>query len=120
MTNAAFARPAATRSALVAGQVVVGPDRHHDDGSGRRPYLILQIADGMAYVIEFSHSRQGQWMTDELGGGSYLATRDFRTGQWMGQWVPSSICDRYSRQLTTPTRESALDYCATQFARLRR
>ena len=116
MANAALDRPAG-RSALVAGQVVIGPDRYHEDGSGRRPYLVLQVAGDQAYVVEFSHSPQGDWVTDELGGGSYLALWDFRSGEWLGRWVAVAHCDRYRRQLSGPSRESALDYCAGQFAR---
>lgn len=124
MTNQATQRPAAAITGITAGQVVIGPDRHHSDGSGRRPWIVQQVHGDMAYVAELTHSRQGTWVTDELPTAghrlSYLALTDWRTGEWMPQWVPTAILSSYRRQLTTRTREAALDAVAVAYARRRR
>ena len=122
MTNAATARPASHR-VLTQGQVVVGPDRYHDDGSGRRPYMVLQVHGDMAYVAELTHTRQGEWSTTELPtrdrSHSYLALVDFHTREWLPRWVPAHTCDRYRRQLSRPVREAALDAAARAYGHRR-
>ena len=122
MTNTATQRPA-TRQTVTAGQVVIGPDRHHADGTGRRPWLVLQVSGDQAYVAELTHSPQGAWVTDELPTAahdhSYLALVDWRTGEWMPRWVPTATLDRYRRQLSRRSREAALDAAAQAYARRR-
>ena len=98
-----------------AGQVVIAYDMHHE-GRRRRPHLIYEVDGDWAYVAELTHTPQGEWATDELGGGTFLALWDFRTREWMPRWVHTSTLDRYGVQLTDRTREAALDAIAKGLA----
>lgn len=114
-----MANAATARTALAAGQVVYYADRYHAGTTGR-PHLVVQVEGTAAHVVALSHSRQGQWVTDELGGGSYLAGRHFRTGRWTGEWVEATALGTSRRQLTAATREAALDEAARQYTTCRR
>ena len=120
MANAATARIArpAAKQGFVAGQVVYYHDRYHTSTAGR-PYLVAQVKGTAAHIIALTHSPQGQWATDELGGGTYLAGIDFHTRRWTGEWVEAADLRTDPRQLTAETREAALDEAARQFTSCR-
>jgi hypothetical protein len=109
------------------GQIIIAADSHHRDDpsyTGRRPHIILQIHGDQLYIAELSHTRQGEWKTDELATSrhtwSYLALTDFRTGEWRPAWISASQTDGYYRQLSESTREAALDIAAKTYRRCHR
>ena len=92
-------------SAFTAGDVVAATDRHHTARKGFRPHLVLDQQGNRVYVVAITHSPQGWWATDQLGGGSYLALRDFKTGRWLGRWISVENCWMHRLQLSDTTKE---------------
>lgn len=131
MTSTATAALARTKPAYAPGTLVLATDRHHGadgDYTGSRPHLIMASEPGRYYLIELSHTAQGTWRTDELPTEtatrsyrwSYLATRHFRTGEWMGRWYDASDCRRWGRQLSPETAAEAVSYCWAELERAER
>ena len=100
-------------TSVVVGLVVYKNDQF---GHGsRRAYLVVSVDACRRYqVVPFSHTPQGLFSTDELGGGTYVAGKDFRTGRWTGTWVGRDEIRVGSRrrQMTAATASSALTYNA--------
>ncbi|MCE2839445.1 MAG: hypothetical protein LW834_21260 [Cyanobium sp. 49614_E6] len=63
------------------GDVVYTTDQWHTAGTLRPHFVIKVMGEGRLWVVPLSHTAQGQWTTDELGGGTYIGPRDFRTGR---------------------------------------
>ena len=106
----ATARPvqATTARTFKVGEVVMHGDLWHTDRTGRRPHLVVGIRGNDYHLVALSHSRQGQLEIDGLGGGTYVAGIDFRTGYWTGRMVAAAGIDTYCRQLSATERTAAL------------
>ena len=89
------------------GDVVYTTDRWHNAGTGR-PHLVICAKDGRYGIVPLTHTRQGNWVTEELGGGTYLAAVDFRTGRPTAQWATDTQITLGRRQLADATITAAL------------
>ena len=98
-----------TTTTFFVGDVVWVTDQWHQRrGRNRRPNMINDIQDGMIQVVPLTHRPQGQWTTNELGGGTYLAPVHFRTGEANLTWVQPQQCELYAKQLRDETITEAL------------
>ena len=84
------------------------PDNYYADDHGDIDVLVNDIEDGMIQVVPLTHRPQGQWTTNELGGGTYLAPVHFRTGEANLTWVQPQQCELYAKQLRDETITEAL------------
>ena len=108
-----------------AGQVIIAGDRYHAASgtyTGGRPHLVMaEPENGQLYVVEWSHTPQGNWSTDELPSRhhdqSYLVTRHFRSGKWLGRWIDERQAQSYRRQLSAGARTEALQYVWGEYDR---
>ena len=82
---------------------------------GRRPHLIITMKGGIG-VVPLTHTQQGRWTTNELGGGTYIAARNQRTGELNTLWVTADQCELYRKQLRDETITAALKEVARQIA----
>jgi len=92
------------------GDVVFTTDKWHNNGT-LRPHLVIKVLDdNRLWVVPFSHNQQGEWSTDELGGGTYLATCNLRTGARNDFVIDptSTSCELGRRQLSDNAITSAL------------
>ena len=80
---------------------------------GRRPHLIITMKGGIG-VVPLTHTPQGEWKTNELGGGTYIAAIDWRTGKSNALWVTADQCELYRKQLRDETITEALHEVARQ------
>lgn len=118
----ATARPVhtATAPAFRLGQVVMHGDLWHADRTGRRPHLVVGIKGGRYHLVALTHTRQGRLEIDGLGGGTYVAGLDFRTGRWTGRFVDADGIGHYATQLGTTERTAALAEATRQHGAARR
>lgn len=97
-------------AAFYTGDVVYTTDQWHDAGT-LRPHLVIKVmGEGRLWVVPLSHTPQGQWTTDELGGGTYLGPRDFRTGRRADFVLDTATapCELGRRQLSDAAIDGAL------------
>ena len=103
---------ATTTQALYVGDVVWVTDTITN--KGRRPHLVIALQDEWVGVCPLTHTPQGRWTTNELGGGTYIAAANHRTRMGNTTWVDYEACELYRKQLTHPTIEAALKEVARQ------
>jgi|DEB0MinimDraft_10_1074344.scaffolds.fasta_scaffold98676_2 mRNA-degrading endonuclease toxin of MazEF toxin-antitoxin module len=77
---------------------------------GRRPCLVITVkADGRYGVCPLTHTRQGKWSTNELGGGTYVAAVNRITRGTNTRWVTADALELYKTQLTNEAITAALN-----------
>jgi hypothetical protein len=93
-----------------AGDVVYTTDQWHTTGTLRPHFVIKVMGEGRLWVMPLSHTRQGQWTTEELGGGTYLAPVHFQTRQRADFVLDTAThpCELGRRQLTQEAVTGAL------------
>ena len=98
-------------SRFYVGDVVYTTDHWHTAGTLRPHFVIKVMGEGRLWVVPLSHTAQGQWTTDELGGGTYIGPRDFRTGRRADFVLDTTTapCELGRRQLTDAAISGALD-----------
>ena len=110
MTNAALARPVAAvnaaalkaRQARPLGQIVMAPDQWHN--GALRPHIVVGRRGTTYHVVPVSHTPQGRFHTNELGGATYFAGFNKFTGTWNGFFVEGCLVSTYQRQLKADTQ----------------
>ena len=97
MTNAAFARPAAATKTRPMGQIVMAPDQWHN--GALRPHIVVGRRGTDYHVVPVTHTPQGQFCTEKLGGGTYIAGFNKFNGSWNGFFTADSTLTTYQCQL---------------------
>ena len=98
----ATARPAAATKTRPMGQVVMAPDQWHN--GALRPHIIVGRRGTDYHVVPLTHTPQGQFCTDKLGGGTYIAAFNKFTAGWNGFFTAGALLSTYQRQLGSDTQ----------------
>jgi hypothetical protein len=99
----ATARPVkiTTTKTRSMGQVVMAPDQWHN--GALRPHVIVGRRGTDYHVVPLSHTPQGQFCSERLGGGTYIAAFNKFNGSWNGFFIQGALLMTYQRQFGSDT-----------------
>ena len=98
----ALARPAKAQKTRPMGQIVMAPDQWHN--GALRPHIVVGRRGDQYHVVPLTHTPQGQFSTEKLGGGTFIAGFDRLNGKWNGFFVKSALVSTYQVQLGSHTK----------------
>lgn len=98
----ATARPQVAIKTRPMGQIVMAPDQWHN--GALRPHIVVGRRGNDYHVVPLTHTPQGQFRTERLGGGTYIAAFNKFTGGWNGFFTAEHTLTTYQRQLGVDTQ----------------